>query len=338
MKSGHKTRNQSIVLFVFLMYYHVFVAIIITCIKFMKHFFCQKGRKPSVDLFSDPEYGSKDCFDTSNDILGSMDMDSIDGHIERNCTQENTTICNHGQNEQVDLRVGDIGKDVVKNGSVSNNVRKVRNNVSTKVNSISNDKLSSDRTPNKVFHESYTDLLEADIFSDSFEQQTLKLTSHRNSAKKAKQNISKESNVKRLTTDKIVCDVNNFSDIISVDNPSNRIVLSPKAFYKDKGNVFSPTRHGKSHYGAVVTSASAGSLKDRIKKRLHENAKSSRPHSDVHLQRRDEMMLKAQEEAVELRKHGTNFDIGPFYGLPVKVQKLFEDLRGIKTLYGKPIY
>ena len=35
------------------------------------------------------------------------------------------------------------------------------------------------------------------------------------------------------------------------------------------------------------------------------------------------------------QSEGGEFDIGPFYGLPSHVQKLFEEQRGISKLYGK---
>lgn len=46
---------------------------------------------------------------------------------------------------------------------------------------------------------------------------------------------------------------------------------------------------------------------------------------------------KADLEIVQKEKETGlgNFDIGPFYGLPLKVKELFEKQRGIKKLYGE---
>ena len=51
-------------------------------------------------------------------------------------------------------------------------------------------------------------------------------------------------------------------------------------------------------------------------------------------QLREQVLERVQLEA-DLRKDQSDSDIGPFYGLPTKVKHLFENQRGIKSLYGK---
>lgn len=79
-----------------------------------------------------------------------------------------------------------------------------------------------------------------------------------------------------------------------------------------------------------------GSLKDRIKRRLQENASSKLINSPGMLmkQRREDVVSIATTEAEQIRKQGSDVDIGPFYGLSSKVRVLLQQHRGINTLYG----
>ena len=77
------------------------------------------------------------------------------------------------------------------------------------------------------------------------------------------------------------------------------------------------------------------SLKDRLKKALQDNAHVRTPQSRVQ-QMKEESVQLALEGARLAQLPGGTQDVGPFYGLPSKVQELFETQRGIKKLYGKP--
>ena len=83
------------------------------------------------------------------------------------------------------------------------------------------------------------------------------------------------------------------------------------------------------------TPAGLGSLKDRIKQRLQENIGITAPHSPgiVMERRRLEMVQAAHTEAEKVQGDGA--DLGPFYGLPTKVQDLLKEQRGIEKLYGE---
>jgi hypothetical protein len=84
-----------------------------------------------------------------------------------------------------------------------------------------------------------------------------------------------------------------------------------------------------------VTPMRATSLKDKLKQRLQENAQKSMPQN-LRLQNlRRESLEIAKREAEKIQSEGTEYDIGPFYGLPSKVKGLFEKLRGISKFYGK---
>ncbi|XP_060082529.1 helicase POLQ-like [Ylistrum balloti] len=75
------------------------------------------------------------------------------------------------------------------------------------------------------------------------------------------------------------------------------------------------------------------SLKDRIKRRLQENALTKLVHSPgaVMEQRREAEVSVATEE--QIQRDGTDLDIGPFYGLSSKVKTLLQQHRGINSLY-----
>ncbi|RUS81301.1 hypothetical protein EGW08_010943 [Elysia chlorotica] len=74
-------------------------------------------------------------------------------------------------------------------------------------------------------------------------------------------------------------------------------------------------------------------LKGRLKKRLETNVGLVPPHRTIEDAIRREAIEQAQLEASQIRREGTAVDIGPFYGLPLKVQKLLEASRGISKLY-----
>lgn len=90
-----------------------------------------------------------------------------------------------------------------------------------------------------------------------------------------------------------------------------------------------------------TTASSSSLLKNRIRQRLFQNAKEKSPISLVsNLQQEKLALAKECIETFQKEKEAghTNFELGPFYGLPSKVKHLFESQRGIKKLYGKNLY
>lgn len=84
-----------------------------------------------------------------------------------------------------------------------------------------------------------------------------------------------------------------------------------------------------------IKTGGALSLKDRLKMRLLMNNSMTAPGPCNESRLREEEMEKARVEASQIRKEGTDVDIGPFYGLPSKVKELFKELRGIEKFYGE---
>ncbi|XP_021350705.1 helicase POLQ-like isoform X1 [Mizuhopecten yessoensis] len=78
-----------------------------------------------------------------------------------------------------------------------------------------------------------------------------------------------------------------------------------------------------------------GSLKDRIKRRLQENASTKLVESPgaVMEQRREGEITVATTKAEQIKKDGSDIDVGPFFGLSSKVKALLQQHRGIDTLY-----
>ncbi|CAG5134672.1 unnamed protein product, partial [Candidula unifasciata] len=106
-------------------------------------------------------------------------------------------------------------------------------------------------------------------------------------------------------------------------------------------NMSSNNRHLEIDTKAVETPSTAGkifvvnssSIKDKLKKRLLGNVGSVTVQKNVEENVRNEAIFQAQLDASQIRKEGSSVDIGPFYGLPAKVQQLFEKYRGISKFY-----
>ncbi|XP_071090102.1 helicase POLQ-like [Haliotis cracherodii] len=75
------------------------------------------------------------------------------------------------------------------------------------------------------------------------------------------------------------------------------------------------------------------SLKDRLKQKMKRNSMAPSGVNHAVDLLRETVLEQAQMEALAIQKQGTDVDIGPFYGLPSKVQKLLETHRGIKKFY-----
>ena len=74
-------------------------------------------------------------------------------------------------------------------------------------------------------------------------------------------------------------------------------------------------------------------LKDRLKSRMLQNASHATPVNNLE-ELRNESISKARLEASQIRREGLVDGIGPFYGLPSKVQELLSTNRKITKLYG----
>ncbi|XP_076435892.1 LOW QUALITY PROTEIN: helicase POLQ-like [Babylonia areolata] len=74
-------------------------------------------------------------------------------------------------------------------------------------------------------------------------------------------------------------------------------------------------------------------LKDRLKNRLLQNASKVMPAANKLEEIRKESIAKAMLEASQIRRQGFVDGIGPFYGLPSKVQELLTTNRKITKLY-----
>lgn len=86
----------------------------------------------------------------------------------------------------------------------------------------------------------------------------------------------------------------------------------------------------------VLNSGNVGSLRDRLKRKLLQNVGGRSPMSPALTieQGRLNQLKEAELEAAIIQEERSADDIGPFYGLPSKVQQLLQDLRGITSLYG----
>lgn len=85
-----------------------------------------------------------------------------------------------------------------------------------------------------------------------------------------------------------------------------------------------------------LESIRVGSLRDRLKRKLLQNLGARSPVSPAQTveEGRQSRIKEVEREAAILQDEGSADDIGPFYGLPSKVQELLQKQRGITSLYG----
>ncbi|KAK7473467.1 hypothetical protein BaRGS_00035296 [Batillaria attramentaria] len=82
-----------------------------------------------------------------------------------------------------------------------------------------------------------------------------------------------------------------------------------------------------------VSTAGGVSLKDKLKHRLLQNASRGTPTRNPVEELHKDSVSKAQLEASQIRREWSSEDVGPFYGLPTKVQELLAVNRKISKLY-----
>eukprot|EP00105_Crassostrea_gigas_P009892 XP_011424998.1 PREDICTED: helicase POLQ-like [Crassostrea gigas] len=84
-----------------------------------------------------------------------------------------------------------------------------------------------------------------------------------------------------------------------------------------------------------LESIRVGSLRDRLKRKLLQNVGARSPVSPAQTveEGRQSRIKEVEREAAILQDEGSADDIGPFYGLPSKVQELLQKQRGITSLY-----
>lgn len=84
-----------------------------------------------------------------------------------------------------------------------------------------------------------------------------------------------------------------------------------------------------------LVSIRVGSLRDRLKRKLLQNVGARSPVSPAQTveEGRQSRIKEVEREAAILQDEGSADDIGPFYGLPSKVQDLLQKQRGITSLY-----
>ena len=131
---------------------------------------------------------------------------------------------------------------------------------------------------------------------------------------------------------------NNESD----DNHVKKVFNLPSEHQERDGQTLhTHTKHktsesdGHLKISSLTTPGSASSSRlSRLKKTLQKNATT--PQNPQRIQQyREEQVVNALKDAEIIQAEGGKFDIGPFYGLPSHVQKLFQEQRGISKLYGE---
>lgn len=97
--------------------------------------------------------------------------------------------------------------------------------------------------------------------------------------------------------------------------------------------VLDSTRPAVTH-NPFIQSGPVTSLKNRMKERLLTNATADKPLQNTLQELRNESISRAQLEASQIRREISSQDVGPFFGLPTKVQELLATNRKIMKLYG----
>ncbi|KAI8512631.1 hypothetical protein Bbelb_092700 [Branchiostoma belcheri] len=114
-------------------------------------------------------------------------------------------------------------------------------------------------------------------------------------------------------------------------------VVKPENVQEESCPIDDLTKHQTSTVAAIKSTVSTpkprGSLRDRIKQALQTNIKNTTPQATKTKQMRDESVTKVISAAMETYEKTSEYDVGPFYGLPSRVKELLIQHRGIGKLY-----
>ena len=172
------------------------------------------------------------------------------------------------------------------------------------------------------------------------ESHSIKYDDNKNSGSKKtfaeKQTCDNVKNVKTVSSMKINCK----SECLETEQQPLKNMCHEKICQSNKISKVSETLDsetpGKPKNGKVSMLASAGSLKDHLKRKLLQNMGLKSPISpgQTIVEGRRNRLKEAEKEAAILQGQMSCDDIGPFYGLPSKVQQLLQQQRGVSSLYG----
>uniref|UniRef100_A0A8C5M1F1 Helicase, POLQ like n=1 Tax=Leptobrachium leishanense TaxID=445787 RepID=A0A8C5M1F1_9ANUR len=130
--------------------------------------------------------------------------------------------------------------------------------------------------------------------------------------------------------------INTHRNNLDVPSPCNAIMQISKATEYDL-SINDPTTGTSAFYSSKISvSCEQGrrkSLKDSLKTALTSNAKGQSPQVSRTRQLKETVLLEEIDVAKKTLETSSDFDLGPFYGLPSKVSELINQYRGIKKLY-----
>ncbi|XP_062599210.1 helicase POLQ-like, partial [Saccostrea cucullata] len=151
------------------------------------------------------------------------------------------------------------------------------------------------------------------------------------------QNVDSDSIGKtRSTVQKSVCDRNSNVQVSVCNKNTDKEVKDIELKTTDQLKNDMELKTTDQLKSEVLSSVSSvGSLRDRLKKKLLQNVGTKSPVSPAQTveQGRQSRLKEVEREAAIIQGEGSADDIGPFYGLPSKVQQLLQKQRGITSLY-----